>query len=258
MARLFVGTAGWTITRAAAASFPSDGTHLQRYAALFPAAEINSSFHRPHARTTYAKWAASTPRSFRFAVKLPRTITHEGRLLRARGPLERFLEESGGLGSRRGPLLMQLPPAFEFDRRAVARFLTLLRERFAGDVVCEPRHPTWFDGRADALLAAFTVARAAADPVVAPGADRPGGWTGLVYYRFHGSPRKYWSRYEAPFLNHTAAMLRAVPSRAAAWCIFDNTASGAAIENALEVRRLLGARNAADQRQSPPAADAAR
>ena len=47
-------------------------------------AEINSSFHRPHAPETYAKWAASTPPVFRFAVKLPRTITHDGQLRRAR------------------------------------------------------------------------------------------------------------------------------------------------------------------------------
>jgi len=44
-----IGTAGWSIPRAAACRFESAGTHLERYARLFRCAEINSSFHRPHA-----------------------------------------------------------------------------------------------------------------------------------------------------------------------------------------------------------------
>ena len=100
--RLFIGTAGWSIPRASAGCCPGEGTHLQRYARVFPCAEINSSFHRPHAIATYARWAASTPPHFRFAVKLPRTITHDQKLLRARVPLERFLDESRGLGTKEG------------------------------------------------------------------------------------------------------------------------------------------------------------
>src|SRR5687767_4510739 len=108
-----------------APSFSQEGTHLDRYARLFMAAEINSSFHRPHAETTYRKWAERTPAGFLFSVKLPRTITHDLKLRRARLPLERFLGESAGLGNRRGPLLVQLPPSFAFDARVVARFLDL-------------------------------------------------------------------------------------------------------------------------------------
>ena len=75
-----IGTAGWSIPRAAAFRFESAGTHLERYSRLLRCAEINSSFHRPHAAATYAKWRDSTPPDFRFAVKMPRTITHELKL----------------------------------------------------------------------------------------------------------------------------------------------------------------------------------
>src|SRR5215210_4199150 len=94
---MFIGTAWWCIPRASAHRFASEGTHLQRYALTLPAAEINSSFHRPHAPATYAKWAASVPAGFRFAVKLPRVITHDQKLRRSRAPLERFLEESSAV-----------------------------------------------------------------------------------------------------------------------------------------------------------------
>ena len=79
-----VGTAGWSIPRASASRFDSAGTHLERYSRRLDCAEINSSFHRPHAATTYAKWRESTPPGFRFAVKIPRAITHELKLQDAR------------------------------------------------------------------------------------------------------------------------------------------------------------------------------
>jgi uncharacterized protein YecE (DUF72 family) len=233
-----IGTAGWSIPRAVAARFPGEGSHLERYSRILPAAEINSSFHRPHSEATYRKWADATPASFRFAVKLPRTITHEGGLRRARLPLQRFLGETAGLGAKRGPLLVQLPPKFAFDARVVSRFFELLRDRVQGAVVCEPRHPTWFSPRAEALLAEWRVARVGADPPTAPGGEQPGGWPRVLYLRLHGSPRKYWSRYDDDVLTTVATQIAKFKGESA-WCVFDNTASGAAAENALTLASRL-------------------
>ena len=238
--RISVGTAGWSIPRTSAHRFGGEGTHLQRYARLLRCAEINSSFHRPHEAATYAKWAASTPPEFRFAVKIPRTITHDQKLRRARLPLERFLEESAGLGEKRGPLLVQCPPSLAFDARVAGRFFALLRERHTGSVVCEPRHETWFSAAADALLVAHRIARVAADPPTSAGAERPGGWGGIVYFRLHGSPRTYWSCYTVDYVEALARALRAATASADAWCVFDNTASGAALENAWELEARTG------------------
>ena len=83
---IVVATAGWSIPRDCAAYFPGEGTQLRRYAQVLRGVEINSSFHRDHSAATYARWAGQTPRSFRFTIKLPRRITHEGRLRRARRP----------------------------------------------------------------------------------------------------------------------------------------------------------------------------
>jgi uncharacterized protein YecE (DUF72 family) len=240
--RIFVGSAGWAIPRAVADRFTASGTHLQRYASVLSCAEINSSFHRPHAAATYARWADSTPAAFRFAVKVPRTITHEGKLRRARPALERFLEETSALGHRRGPLLVQLPPSLAFDRRLVARFLDLLRSQYAGTVVCEPRHGTWFSPAADALLVQYRVTRVAADP------------KGTLYFRMHGTPRKYWSPYTKQSIEALAGKLWDAPESSDAWCVFDNTASGAALENAWDLHHLLT--RAATERPRSPADDA--
>src|SRR4051794_31555714 len=127
MQNRYVGTAGWNIPRAHRDRFPSAGSQLARYAARLNAAEINTSFYRSHSVATYERWAAAVPPDFRFAVKMPRLITHDRGLTRARAPLAQFLDETAALGPRRGPLLVQLPPSLAFDRRRAARFFDLLR-----------------------------------------------------------------------------------------------------------------------------------
>ncbi len=248
-----LGCAGWTIPRAAADAFAAGPSHLARYATRLPAVEIDSSFYRPHRPATYARWAASVPAGFQFAVKVPQAITHTGRLADAEPALATFLAECGALGPALGPLLVQLAPSLVFDPPLVRAFLTTLRARFGGLVVCEPRHASWFTPAGEALLAAYQVARVAADPAVVPAAAQPGGWAGLVYYRLHGAPRIYYSAYAPPVLDALAASLRAAATSGPAWCIFDNTAAGAAPANALALLARL--RDAGGARPAGLAAD---
>ena len=235
-----IGCAGWSIPRSHAGSFPISGSHLERYASRFHAVEINSSFYRPHRPQTYAKWAASVPEHFRFAVKVPKVITHEQRLNNSEIALSKFLEEVMELGDKLGPLLVQLPPSLIFDNGVVDDFFSSLRDRFSGQVVCEPRHPSWFSPEAESVMKRMQVARVAADPAVVAGASEPGGWSDQVYYRLHGSPTIYRSSYSAEFLKNLSASLHAkVALGISVWCIFDNTAEGAATGNALELAALL-------------------
>ena len=236
---LFVGTAGWSIPRTSTERLPGEGTHLQRYARALNGTEINSSFHRPHAATTYARWAAATPDGFRFAVKVPREITHTRRLVDVDTPLDQFLAESAGLGEKRGPLLVQLPPSLAYDEALVNGFFTQLRARHQGPVACEPRHASWMSDAAEQRLVEHRIARVAADPPRTGDDGRPGGWPGLVYYRWHGSPRVYWSRYEEESLGALAADAGRLANDVDAWCVFDNTAAGAALDNALDLTMRL-------------------
>jgi uncharacterized protein YecE (DUF72 family) len=231
---VFIGCAGWSIPREHARHFTADGSHLEKYASRFTAVEVNSSFHRPHRPTTYARWAASVPGDFRFAVKVPKEITYALRLIEADDLLDRFLAEAAGLGDRLGPLLVQLPPSLAFSASVVRTFFKALRARFVGDVVCEPRHVSWFEPAADRLLAGLRVARVAADPAVVPTAAEPGGWEELRYYRLHGSPRTYYSSYRVEVLAALREELGDVPV-VPTWVIFDNTALGAATANGLDM-----------------------
>jgi uncharacterized protein YecE (DUF72 family) len=238
-ARALIGCAGWSIPRQSAGHFPEQGSHLARYAGALSAAEINSSFYRPHKPATYARWADSVPADFRFSVKLPRSITHEARLLNTGALLDQFAGEAGALGARLGCVLVQLPPSFQCEPQVAADFFARLRERFGCMLACEARHPTWFDDAATALLRAAGVTRVIADPPKGqPGEHVPTAQD--IYIRLHGAPRVYYSDYEAPWLAQLGLdMAGHIAAGRQVWCIFDNTMSRTFVDQAMALQQAV-------------------
>jgi uncharacterized protein YecE (DUF72 family) len=240
-----VGCAGWGLTDAVAEHFPGDGTHLARYSQVLTCVEINSSFYRPHRPETYARWRDSVPDTFRFSVKIPKAITHDARLENCEPLLDAFLESATQLGATLGCWLVQLPPSLAFDPDTAEAFFASMRERTALPIALEARHESWFEKDVAKLLKSESIAYVDADPqpddcFIAHRAD-----TSLAYFRLHGSPDVYQSSYEYPYLDALALTLhdRAKKAREV-WCVFDNTAAGAAQFNALRVksRRALTVR----------------
>lgn len=247
-----IGTAGWTVPKQHLALFSSlpagaKSSHLERYASRLRCVEINSSFHRPHRRSTWERWAAMTPADFRFAVKAPKAVTHAAKLEKTGSALLEFFEAVHGLGDKLGPVLVQLPPKLSFDEGIAREFFNTLRELHQGDVVLEPRHESWFSAPADRLLRDFDVARVAADPPKgSEQAARPGGWSGLAYWRLHGAPQTYYSDYEECSLltlKEELRLLEASSRSQETWVIFDNTALGHATANAVWLNEALSNSN---------------
>ncbi len=236
-----IGTAGWSIASRHAAAFPEKGTHLRRYAGRFGCVEINSSFYRPHKPQTYARWADSVPENFRFAVKAPKTITHDRRLDGCEAEIDAFLAQARCLGDKLGAILLQTPPNLAFNEAKTAAVIGLVRERTQAAIAVEPRHASWFDGAADALLERLGVARVAADPARFARTGEPGGARAVAYFRFHGAPRMYYSDYSPDALKAVAERLRAARAAGArkVWSILDNTAEGHALANALALEEDL-------------------
>lgn len=65
------------------------------------------------------KWFSETPKSFRFSLKFPQTITHENKLdfEKSREELNRFFSSLEPLKSKILALVFQLPPSLTFDER---------------------------------------------------------------------------------------------------------------------------------------------
>jgi uncharacterized protein YecE (DUF72 family) len=240
-----IGTAGWVIPKQHAELAASEGSHLERYARVLNCVEINSSFYRSHRVATWARWAASTPENFRFSVKMPKAITHEEKLSGGSARVDAFFAEVGALGDKLGVVLVQLPPKLKFEDCPAAEFFEFVRERWSRDVALEPRNASWFTDEADELLVRHRIGRVAADPrrhggVNENGVPEPGGWGGVAYFRLHGSPRMYYSEYEARFLEGVAKAVKAREKAGSVWEVFDNTAAGHAFGDAVGLQKMMG------------------
>lgn len=221
-----IGTAGWANPRDHQAARPPGRSHLQHYATCFSCVEINSSFYRTHQRKTYERWAQTSGPGFRFSVKIPKALSHDAALRCSVEELDEFVDGVRGLGAKLGVLLLQLPRQVEWHARDARRFFGLLKDRIEVPIACEPRHPSWAAASAGRLLREFDIAWVYADPVrVSPPWDSAGR---VRYHRLHGFPRVYWSSYPEGDLRELACRLSVEGGESEVWCIFDNTAGGAA------------------------------
>ncbi|MDH2088137.1 DUF72 domain-containing protein [Rhizobium pusense] len=226
-----IATAAWSIPRKVADRFPAEGSGLQRYASVFDGVEINSTFYRRHKASTFARWAESVPDTFRFSAKMPKEISHTRRMNDIAEPFKTFIEDLAPLGRKRGPLLCQLPPSLAFDIRTSDRAFEAMRGSDNGQIVIEARHESWASQEAVDLLKTYKIDRVFADPALV--------WPAETfnepprYVRLHGKPKIYYSTYSDDEIRHFCKLV--APD---GWCVFDNTASGAAIENALSMTSI--------------------
>jgi len=145
---LRVGCAMWAHRPWVGRWFPTStrtGTELGLYARLCNAVEGNTTFYAEPAATTVARWCEQAPADFRFAFKLPRTVTHDRRLQDVAEPVRSFLNAITPLGERVGPVQAQLPPGFGPEGiEVLLRFVHRLPSDWPWAI--ELRHAGWFDG----------------------------------------------------------------------------------------------------------------
>ena len=245
-AAAYIGCAGWNIPTSIFDS-PNEGSRLEQYAGIFSAVEINSSFYRSHRAQTYARWRAAVPVAFRFSVKMPKQITHTSRLININEALSQFVEQVSHLREKLGCILVQLPPSLQYDRCIVENFFTELRSLTNATIVCEPRHISWEVSMASDTFEKYAVSPVLADPPKVNIASKSSSLR-PIYIRLHGSPVMYRSTYSSDYLKKLHVQITNwKESGRDVWCIFDNTADGAAFHNAYE---LLGHINNSSSKQS--------
>jgi uncharacterized protein YecE (DUF72 family) len=145
--QLRVGTSGYSYKEWKGNFYPKklpDREMLGFYAKQFSTVEINYSFYRMPSESTLLNMAKNVPEGFRFALKANQKITHIQRLRGCESTLKRFLEVASVLydGDHLGPILVQLPPNFKFDRPLLEDFLALRPPAFL--FAFEVRHASWY------------------------------------------------------------------------------------------------------------------
>lgn len=125
-------------------STPSGG-ELAEYAQRLTAVEGNTTFYALPKPETIRRWADSVPDDFRFCFKVPRTISHEKRLVAAEAELAEFVELTEPLHHKMGPISIQLPASFGPEGfGALESFASALPGSLEWAV--EVRHPEFFVG----------------------------------------------------------------------------------------------------------------
>jgi len=246
MARVFVGTSGWTYPDWRGIFYPDDlpgRQYLEFYAREFGTAEINYSFYHLPKPETYAKWAGQVPDGFLFAVKTSRLITHTKRLRAVTEPWRTFIHNALALGPHLGPILLQFPPSFRCDEKRLAAFLERARDDASDDrplrLVFEFRHESWFSEEIYRLLKRHHAALCIADSPAYPRRDVL--TADFVYLRFYGRDELFVSSYSRAELSDEANKIkRYLKDGLDVFAYFNNTAGGHAIRNARTLRSLLG------------------
>jgi uncharacterized protein YecE (DUF72 family) len=145
--RFLVGASGYSYKEWKGTFYPEDmkpEAMLAWYAERLPTVEINNTFYQMPKVAVLENWTASTPESFRFAIKASRRITHQARLKadEAAGSVEYLYRNLAALGAKRGPVLFQLPPFLKKDLTRLSEFLKTLPDGHRA--AFEFRNDTWF------------------------------------------------------------------------------------------------------------------
>ena len=238
-----IGTSGWSYAHWTNVLYPeglSAERRLDYYVRQFQTVELNASYYRWPSDSAFASWQRRLQDGFIVTVKAPGALTQVKRLYGPEAWLTRITRGLDGLGSRRGVLLVQLPPSSPFDYPRLAYFLERVPRRFA--VCVEFRNPTWLQESIFALLeehgAAYCVMSGAGLPCVLR-ATAP-----FVYVRLHGPDHHHL--YSGSYSDDD---LRWWADRVWEWrdmgrdvfLYFNNDGSGHAVRNALALKRMVGA-----------------
>jgi uncharacterized protein YecE (DUF72 family) len=242
---LYLATSGWSYTHWRGTFYPAKlvaRDQLPFLARHFSTVELNSSFYRLPAVSAFQRWYDVTPPGFRFAVKVPRTITHIKRLNNAVEDWQTMLERSAVLADKLGPYLMQFPPSFKATPETIGRFGNFLTDIHAPNIplAAEMRHASWFEPQVLELFKTHKLCLVQAESSRYPHSPEGFSPSKIAYYRLHGPRELYASAYTDDELSHWASLIRAdLAAGKDTYVYFDNDFKGYAIEDARRLRLLL-------------------
>ena len=247
MARVLIGTSGWTYSSWKAAFYPEtlpSRQYLEFYAREFSTTEVNYSFYHLPRPATYEKWAAQVPEGFMFAVKASRFITHIKRLVDVEEAWGTFLQNALSLGDHLGPVLFQFPASFRCDHTRLEAFLEMAQPRpkaYPVQLVFEFRHVSWFTEETYRLLKQSNAALCIADSPRYPRRDVV--TADFAYLRFHGRTQLFASSYTDAELAGEARQIKGyMHDGLDVFAYFNNDAEGYAVKNARTLKRLVEGR----------------
>lgn len=203
--------------------------YLAYYSQHLRAVEVNTTFYGRPTEKTLGNWFANTPDEFRFFIKMPKTITHEKRLVNTKADSAEFcLHIAGGLRHKLAGFLYQLPPSFKYSTENLERVLATVDGLYQN--VVEFRHESWWTAEVQEILSENKITFCGVsfpghipDDIITNRED-------LGYYRLHGVPGLFKSSYSDEFLQQLATKI--VSADQDFYVFFNNTFGTSGILNA--------------------------
>jgi len=209
---------------------------FEYYCEHFNTYEINGSFYKFPTVKSLQTWYNKSPEGFLFSLKVPKLITHIKRLEDCERELSEFYTACReGLADKLACVLFQLPPSFSYTPERLELVLKAADPAFTN--VVEFRNESWWTQEVFEALAATNISFCSVNYPKLPTAVT--ATTDLVYVRFHGNPRLFYSEYTAEELKRTYDEILATKC-SRSFVYFNNTASTAAILNAVAFKKLAG------------------
>ena len=229
-AKCYCGTSGIALPVPNKQAFPEAfraGSRLTYYASLFNSLEVNSSFYKIPQQKTLARWAEEVPADFKFTLKLWRGITHVPSLAFAAADVQRFMHAAAGVGSKKGALLVQLPPGLKSTGNAQLERLLEMTGGEGWKIAVEFRDKSWYTTATEDLLERFNAVRVMQD-MPASFNWKPMVFSYFIYMRYHGPAGDYKGGYPKDRLEQDATCIkRWLKESKDVYVYFNNTIDGA-------------------------------
>ena len=152
--QFYIGCPIWSF-KGWVGNFYPEGTKasafLHEYSRRLTTVEGNTTFYAVPSQDTLDGWREQMHESFRFCPKVPKAISHEGKLMDNIERAREFIRVMSRLGTHLGPMFLQLPPRYS------PKLLTDLQSFLAAwprevRLAVEVRHLDWFDSPHDEAL----------------------------------------------------------------------------------------------------------
>lgn len=215
---------------------------LTYYSTLFNSLEVNASFYKVPQPSTFAKWVYEVPEHFRFSVKLWRGITHTPSLHFRMKDVARFMDAVGRLSTKKGCLLVQLPPGTRSDKSPqLQRLLECITLADAGrnwKIAVEFRDASWYNESTASLLRRYRavwVIQDMPDSTIRESiSDAP-----FIYIRYHGPVGDYRGSYADERLNRDSDRIIAWLNQGKEVYVYFNNTIGDALNNVLTLKEQV-------------------
>lgn len=229
--------------------------NIEEYSNILNCVEINTTFYGIPQKHVWRKWKANIlNENFIFSIKAPNYLSHKKKFtvdLDFKKVWKVFWKRCQILENNLGPILFQLPPYLKFTEKIMEKFKELKKFLPKWNYAFEFRNIDFYNDEMYDLFNKYkwTIVLAHINNKTQWIKNMPNKRklyltkeifkSNIIYMRLHGFSGEYIGSYNKKFLNYLSEFIKKY-KRKSIYIIFNNTDSGDALNNAIELSNMIG------------------